>query len=92
MNYSDRIRSTPLSPLPDDLLRTAGRIRLMLGRAPERKLSVGLLVDAPPPLGAIEVELTGPQVHDLAQQLHSLVNLDRDELAALIDRLHDGDD
>ncbi|MBA2787470.1 hypothetical protein [Mycobacterium canetti] len=89
MDYHHRISNTPLTALPDDLIRVSGPIRLMIGRAPERKLSVGLLIDAPPPLGAIEVHLTGPQVHDLAHQLHSLVNLERAELELLIDRLHD---
>ncbi|WP_204806459.1 hypothetical protein [Mycobacterium riyadhense] len=89
--YADRIRSTPLSPLPDDLIRTQGPIKLMIGAAPDHKISVGLLVEAQLPLGAIEIHLTGPQVQDLAHQLHELVNLEPDELAALIDRLHDGD-
>ncbi|WP_041181049.1 hypothetical protein [Mycobacterium canetti] len=89
MNYADRISNTPLTQVPADVLRVAGPIRLMIGAAPERKLTIGLLIEAPPPLGAVEVHLTGPQIHDLAHQLHSLVNLERAELELLIDRLHD---
>ncbi|POX82188.1 hypothetical protein [Mycobacterium kansasii] len=90
MSYGERINNTPLTALPDDVVRISGPIRLMIGRAPERKLSVGLLIDAPPPLGAVEVYLTGPQIHDLAHQLGSLVSLERAELELLIERLHEG--
>ncbi|MBA2788283.1 hypothetical protein [Mycobacterium canetti] len=92
MNYTDRIYSTPLSPLPADLIRTQGPVKLMIGAAPGRKLSIGLLVEAQLPIGAIEISLTGPQVEDLAHQLHELINLDGEQVAALIDRLHQDDD
>ncbi|MBX9641689.1 MAG: hypothetical protein K2X97_18815 [Mycobacteriaceae bacterium] len=91
MSYINRIATTPMSKLPDNLIHTEGPIKLMIGAAPGHKLSVGLLFQAPPPIGPIEVCLTGGQVHDLAHQLHSLVNLRPDELAALIDRLHQDD-
>lgn len=92
MSYVHRINTTPLSPIPDDTIRTCGPVKLMLGRAPDRKLSVGLLIEAPAPIGSIEVSLTGPQVQDLAHQLHSLVTLNAAETAALIERLHDRGD
>ncbi len=88
MSYINRIQTTPMSPVPNDTIRTYGPIKLMIGAAPEHKISVGLLIDAPAPIGPIEISLTGAQVYDLEHQLHSLVNLRPDELAALINRLH----
>jgi hypothetical protein len=85
-----RINRTPMTPIPDDTIRTHGPVRVMLGAAPDRSISVGLLIQAQPPLGPIEVYLTGEQLKDLAEQLQSLVNLDADETTALIDRLHGG--
>ncbi|MFQ2875110.1 hypothetical protein ACLILY_07140 [Mycobacterium sp. MS3] len=91
MNYVNRIQTTPMRPMPNDTIRTHGPIKLMIGAAPDHKISVGLLIDAPAPIGAIEIALTGAQVYDLEHQLHSLVNLQPDELAALIERLHQDD-
>ncbi|CAM4413709.1 hypothetical protein MB901379_03887 [Mycobacterium basiliense] len=92
MNYVNRINTTPFTPVPDDTTRTHGPVRLMLGATPGRRMSVGLLLQAPPPLGTIEVYLTGHQVTDLHHQLDELVHLSADETAALISRLHEGRD
>lgn len=91
MNYINRIQTTPMRPVPDDTIRTHGPIKLMIGSAPGNKISVGLLIDVPAPIGTIEISMTGAQVYELERQLHSLVNLAPNELAALIERLHQDD-
>jgi hypothetical protein len=86
--HIERINSAPLTPIPDDTIRAHGPVRVMLGAAPGRSISVGLLIEAQPPLGPIEVYLTGDQLGDLAEQLHSLVSLDAEATTALINRLN----
>ncbi|MBB5162488.1 hypothetical protein [Mycobacterium sp. AZCC_0083] len=89
--HTEGINSAPLTHLPDDTIRTHGPVKLMLGPAPGRTISVGLLIDAQPPLGTVEIYLTGHQLQDLADQLNSLLNLSIEEIQALIDRLNTGE-
>lgn len=80
-----------MTPIPDHTIRTNGPIKLMLGPAPGHSISVGLLIEAQPPLGPIEVYLTGQQLGELAHQIQTLVNLTAEETNALIDRVNRGD-
>jgi hypothetical protein len=78
-----------LSALPPDIVRMAAPVRLMFAPTPEGRIDVGLLIEAPPPIGAIWITLGVNQIDELAQTLGKFIALDDNEFHALRKQLHE---
>jgi hypothetical protein len=86
----NRINAAPFAEIPDDMIRVASPVQLMIGAAPDgHSITAGLRFKAAPPIGPVEFMLTGPQIADLYDQLHDFVHLTHEELAAIRDRLRE---
>lgn len=78
--------------LPDDVIRIeTDTVRIALGPSDDGKIDIGLLVQLPPPMGAVRVTLSPDQIAGLHRGLDSLLALDAAQVAALAHHIHNPD-
>ena len=78
------------APVPGDAIRVeaAGDVRIVLAPADDGRLDIGLLLELPPPIGAVRVTLRADQLSALHRKLDSLIHLDARQVADLVQQIH----
>lgn len=75
--------------LPADVIRVhAERISIMLAPVDGGGINLGLLVEAPPPLGAIRISLDAEQAEHLCKALHEIGSLTPAQVATVTAQIH----
>lgn len=89
MTYESRLEP---APAPDNLVTVTptGGIDLTLGTNIDRRLSIGLSMALPAPLGDVRIVLTAEQTAQLFRDLGGLLALTGEQVAALVNHVHEG--